>query len=219
MSMYALLPKVETNFISGDIPDIDYGSIVHIDLETSGLDPHKSELWVVNVGYSPIGDGTFQKAEICRVPEIKECPPNIKKLLENPSITKIMHNAPFDAVWLFVKWGIKTQTVRCTRILAKYTRRRGNSYAALAKIVTGYELPKGNITVSKWDLPFDRWSSEMKQYCAYDVAFGLKIYRYLEMHTPPDLLNRYLVLSSQWDLLVELLPKLVKHEDLRLIPY
>lgn len=219
MSMYDLLPPVDTQFVTGDIPDLDYGDVVHIDLETSGLDPNSCELWVVNLGFAPLADGTFTKAIICRVPDEKECPPNIRKLLEDKGITKIIHNAAFDATWIFVKWGVKTTPVKCTRVLAKFTRRRGNGYSALTKLTTGYEIPKGDISLSPWNKEFSEWSPVMKKYCAYDVVFGYKIYKYLEDLTPAELLLRYNALSDQWGLLVELLPKLLNHADLRCVTF
>lgn len=219
MSMYDLLPPIETQFVDGDIPDVDYGAAVHYDIETSGLDPNEDELWVVNVGFSPTEDGTFQKAVVCRVVGQKSCPKNLKKLLEDPNVIKYIHNAPFDATWTYVKWGVHISSILCTQVLARFTRRRHNSYAKLTKLVTGYELPKGEITMSDWSLPFSEWSPQMKKYCAYDVIFGCKIYKYLENYTPAELMERYQALSSQWKLLVELLPRLKKHEDLRFIPH
>lgn len=214
MSLYSTLPKIETEFIDGDIPERDYGKVVHFDIETSGLSPHKDELWVVNIGYDPLEDGTFQKSVICRVVGEDEAPPNIRKLLTDDTL-KIIHNAVFDATWVNVKWGVKVSNIFCTKVLARLSRRSGNSYAKLVKLVTGLDLPKGAITLSPWNLPFDEWTDDMKNYCAYDVAFGGKILRYFKDITPDKDLQRYEQIHEAWPDMLDVLEHM-DYRDLRL---
>ena len=215
MSIYTLLPKIETQFISKDIPDIDYGDTVHLDIETSGLDPVNDQLWVINIGYGPIEDGTFQKSVICRIPDEVTCPPNLEKLMTGKSL-KIIHNAIFDATWIYIKWGVKISNIRCTKILARLRRRSRNGYAALTKAVTGLELPKGAITLSPWNLPFDQWSADMKNYCAYDVCFGYKIYKYLDALITSKEREKYLTICQAFPPLLEAF-KIMSYRDVRLL--
>jgi ribonuclease D len=172
-NIYDLLPQVETQFIDGDIPpDIDFGEIVHVDIETSGLDPRKDDLYVVNIGYDPLPDGTFQKAIVLRVVDEISCPTNLRALLTS-DVKKIMHNAIFDASWIYTKWKLRTEPVFCTKVLARMTRKFGNSYGALVKVASELEIPKDkSLTMSPWYKEFKDWSPEMRKYCAYDVMKG-----------------------------------------------
>jgi ribonuclease D len=215
MSLYSTLPKIETEFVDGDIPERDYGKIIHLDIETSGLDPHNDELWVINIGYDPIEDGTFQKSVICRVPGEESAPKQLEKLITGDTF-KVIHNAAFDASWIKVKWGITVSNVLCTKVLARLSRRTGNSYAKLVKVVTGLDLPKGAITLSPWNLPFNEWSNDMKNYCSYDVAFGYKIYKYFKDIASDKDIGRYDKIHDSWPHILEALEHM-DYRDLRLL--
>lgn len=216
MSVYTDLPKIKTEYVSEDIPDIDYGNSIHLDIETSGLNPSDDELWVINIGYDPLEDGTYQKSIICRVPEEVSCPPVLRKLLLNSDIVKYVHNAIFDTAWIVVKWGIKAKNVRCTKIIAKLSGGRQNSYQKLVKLVTGLYLPKGAITLSPWNKPFKEWSQEMRNYCAYDVAFGYKIYKYFDDILSDKDRRKYDSISNSWDTVLELVSQ-IDYRSLRLL--
>tara|TARA_Y100000593_G_C4283476_1_gene324055 strand:- start:289 stop:933 length:645 start_codon:yes stop_codon:yes gene_type:complete len=213
MSLYTLLPKITTVFCEKDIPEPDLGKICHLDLETSSLSPEEGDILVVNIGFNPGEDGFFKDAIVCKVSS-ERCPSNLKRLLENESI-KIIHNACFDSLWIKKKWDINIHNIRCTKILAKFNRKSNNSYAKLVKTVTGLELPKGSISCSPWGLPFNEWSSDMKTYCSYDVAFGLQILNYLNSLCTEEIKDRYLKIMSSWtklqDVLLNVEPKDLRH--------
>lgn len=212
------LPKVEISFIEGDIPKgIDLGEDTHLDIETGGLDSDEHGLFVINIGYAPRADGTFGKALVCRVVDNKVCPPRMKKYLRDESVKKYIHNAMFDAPFIYKKWRVATLGVRCTKSLAKIVRKcAGNSYKRLTKKATDLDLLKGSTSVSEWSLPFSKWTSEMRNYCAYDVVFGFKIYKYLMHLATVEDKEVYERLSRIWPELVKLQDKL-KLGDLRLI--
>ena len=218
-NIYSLLPSVETLFIDGDIPslkDIDYGKIVHVDIETSGLDPKRDSLWVVNVGYAPLKDGTFTKAVVCRVADEVSCPTNLRQLLTG-NISKIVHNAIFDSAWLYTKWKVQTEPILCTKILARMTRKFGNSYGNLVKVASELEVPKSkSLTMSPWNEKFEDWSPQMKNYCSYDVVFGLKIFNYLKDITSKDQFERFSNICKSWMYVYKLLDYM-DYRDLRVI--
>lgn len=217
MSLYNKLPKIETSFIEGDIPKQDFGEVVHIDLETTGLSPVESDICVVNIGYDPIEDGTFTKALVLHCYGLTKSPPRLKSLLVNKKVLKVIHNAAFDATFINYNWGMDVTPVNCTKVLAKKLKCR-TSYKALVKMFCGYEIPKGSITVSKWETPFEEWSEDMKKYCAYDVAFGYKILQSLTKLSSKEDLSAVEKVNSCWPYLVKILPILDSHEDLKLVP-
>jgi len=212
------LPSVETSFINGDIPkDVELGVFTHLDIETGGLDSDTDGLWVVNIGYDPREDGTFQKALVLRVVDNSTCPPRLKKYLRDPEITKFIHNGMFDAPFIYKKWRVATLGVLCTKSLAQIVRKcTGNSYKRLTKKATSIDLLKGSTSVSEWSLPFSKWTSEMKSYCAYDVVFGFKNYKYLMNLATDEDKEVYKRLSLVWPDLVKLQDKL-KLGDLQLV--
>lgn len=153
-----------------DLPDgLTFGSSVAIDTETMGLNPHRDRLCLVQLS---AGDGTAHLVKI--VPEKLggtgyNCP-NLKKVLADPAVTKIMHFARFDVAILQHALGITVSPVVCTKIAARlvrtFTDRHG--LAALCRDMLGVELSKQQQT-SDWgakDL-----KPEQLAYAASDVLY------------------------------------------------
>lgn len=108
----------------GDLPDLSrYKGSVAIDTETMGLDPRRDRLCVVQMSN---GDGT---ADVVQIPKGHSDAPNLKKLLADPSVTKIFHYARFDIGILFHALGVMPQPIYCTKIASRlvrtYTDRHG----------------------------------------------------------------------------------------------
>jgi ribonuclease D len=108
----------------GDLPDLSrYKGSVAIDTETMGLDPRRDRLCVVQMSN---GDGT---ADVVQIPKGHTDAPNLKKLLGDPSVTKIFHFARFDIGVLFHALGVMPQPIYCTKIASRlvrtYTDRHG----------------------------------------------------------------------------------------------
>ncbi len=101
----------------GDLPDLSrYRGSVAIDTETMGLNPHRDRLCVVQLSN---GDGT---ADVVQIPSGHVDAPNLKKLLGDPTVTKIFHFARFDLAVLFHSFGVMPQPVYCTKIASRLTR-------------------------------------------------------------------------------------------------
>ena len=126
-------------FHRGDLPDLfRYRDIAAIDTETLGLNPHRDRLCVVQL--SP-GDGT---ADVVQIAKGATDAPNLKRLLADPSVTKLFHYARFDIAVLYHAFGVMAEPVYCTKIASRlvrtYTDRHG--LKDLVKELLGVELSK-----------------------------------------------------------------------------
>lgn len=114
-----------TNYTyKNDLPDdLNFGSVVAIDTETMGLNPHRDRLCVVQLSR---GDG---HAHIVQVDQGNTDAPNLCKMLADPKQIKLFHFARFDIAALENHYGVRTAPVYCTKIASKlvrtYTDRHG----------------------------------------------------------------------------------------------
>ncbi|MEP3845929.1 MAG: ribonuclease D [Paracoccaceae bacterium] len=107
-----------------DLPDdLDLGSVVAIDCETMGLNPHRDRLCVVQLSS---GDGN---AHIVQIKKGQTEAPNLTALLENPDVLKLFHYGRFDIAAMQNAFGVLTAPVYCTKIASRmirtYTDRHG----------------------------------------------------------------------------------------------
>jgi ribonuclease D len=151
-----------------DLPDgLSFGSSVAIDTETMGLDPRRDRLCLVQLS---AGDGTAHCVQI--VPERLggrgvDCP-NLKRLLADPAVLKILHFARFDVAALYNALGVVVAPVVCTKIASKlvrtYTDRHG--LKDLCRDLLGVDLSKQQQT-SDWGAA--ELTPEQLAYAASDV--------------------------------------------------
>jgi ribonuclease D len=87
-----------------------------VDCEMMGLNPRRDRLCLVQMCDSY---NHFSLVQI--LPGQKEAP-LLKKLLENPEITKVFHFARMDMLFLWYHLGIKVNPVYCTKIASKLAR-------------------------------------------------------------------------------------------------
>ena len=155
-----------TNFLHhGDLPDgLDLGKVVAIDSETMGLNPHRDRLCVVQLS---AGDGD---AHLVKFDGENYEAPNLKKLLEDPSVLKLFHFGRFDIAVMDKYLGVRCAPVYCTKIASKlvrtYTDRHG--LKDLVRELAGVNLDKQQQS-SDWgsaDL-----SDEQIAYAASDVLY------------------------------------------------
>ncbi|PIW30157.1 MAG: ribonuclease D [Rhodobacterales bacterium CG15_BIG_FIL_POST_REV_8_21_14_020_59_13] len=152
-----------THFHKGDLAaGVDFGAAVAIDTETLGLSLVRDALCVVQLS---AGDGDAHVVQLDR--SAYDCP-NLKALLSDPGITKILHFARFDVAMIQRDLGITLSPVFCTKIASKlcrtYTDRHG------LKDVTRELL---GIDLSKQQQSSDWGAAELSQaqldYAASDV--------------------------------------------------
>jgi ribonuclease D len=123
----------------GDLPaPVPAGSIVAIDTETLGLNPHRDRLCLVQLS---LGDGT---ADLVQIAPGQRKAPNLLKMLKEKSILKLFHFARFDLAVLQHAFGVQASPVYCTKIASRlvrtYTDRHG--LKDLCRDLIGVEISK-----------------------------------------------------------------------------
>ncbi|MUG04458.1 ribonuclease D [Bombella sp. ESL0378] len=164
----------------GDLPDgLDLGKIVAIDTETMGLNPHRDRLCLVQLSS---GDGQAHLVQF--IPEhlggrgYHHCP-NLKALLQDASVTKLMHFARFDVAVLQHYLGITLNAIICTKIAARlvYTFTDKHGLAYLSRELLGIEMSKQQQS-SDWGNP--HLTEEQLHYAASDVLYLHALWEKLE---------------------------------------
>ena len=167
MSVTQFMPNATIHLHQGDLPDgLDLGASVAVDTETMGLLPHRDRLCLVQLS---AGDGVAHLVQI--VPERlggSGDHPNLKRLLADPGVVKLMHFARFDVGMLQHALGVVVAPVRCTKIAARlvrtFTDRHG--LAQLCRELLGIDLSKQQQS-SDWGAV--TLSPEQLAYAASDV--------------------------------------------------
>lgn len=145
--------------LSAPIPP---GSVVAIDTETLGLNPHRDRLCVVQLS---LGDGT---ADVIQIAAGQKKAPNLVRMLKDKSILKLFHFGRFDIAVLRQAFGVETSPVYCTKIASRlvrtYTDRHG--LKDLCRELIGVEISKQQQT-SDWGT--ETLSDAQLAYAASDV--------------------------------------------------
>ncbi|HXL71755.1 MAG TPA: hypothetical protein VN935_11020 [Rhizomicrobium sp.] len=149
----------------GDLPNgLDLGKLVAIDTETLGLNPHRDRLCLAQLS---AGDG------VCHAVQFKAgqyAAPNLKRLLGDPSVTKLFHFARFDIAMFRRYLNQVCAPLYCTKIASKlvrtYTDRHG--LKDLVRELLNIDLSKEQQS-SDWGA--DELSEKQLAYAANDVAY------------------------------------------------
>ncbi|MGB8812418.1 MAG: ribonuclease H-like domain-containing protein [Paracoccaceae bacterium] len=162
------------HFHKNDLPDgLNLGSVVAIDTETMGLNPHRDRLCVVQLSS---GDGNAHLVQIARG---QKSAPNLERLLTDPAVVKLFHFGRFDVAALKNAFGVTTAPVWCTKIAAKlirtFTDRHGLKY--LLQELVGVDVSKQQQT-SDWGSA--TLTDAQKEYAASDVLYLHKLKAALE---------------------------------------
>jgi ribonuclease D len=148
----------------GDLPDgLDLGKLVAIDTETLGLNPFRDRLCLAQLS---AGDGVCHAVQFAAG---NYAAPNLKRLLADPSVTKLFHFARFDVAMFRRYLGVICAPVYCTKIASKlvrtYTDRHG--LKDLVRELLNIELSKEQQS-SDWGAP--QLTEKQLAYAAADVA-------------------------------------------------
>ncbi|MFQ6550950.1 ribonuclease D [Aestuariibius insulae] len=148
-----------------DLPSgLDLGSVVAIDCETMGLNPHRDRLCVVQLSG---GDGD---AHLVQIEQGQTEAPNLAALLANPDVLKLFHFGRFDIAAMLNAFGVLTAPVYCTKIASKlirtYTDRHGLKY--LLSELLGVDISKQQQS-SDWGAA--TLSEAQVAYAASDVLY------------------------------------------------
>ena len=170
----------------GDLPDgaLAGAASVAVDSETMGLMLGRDPLCVVQLS---AGDG---EAHVVRLNRPSYDAPNLKRLLTDPAVLKILHFGRFDIAMFLLHLQVLTQPVYCTKIASRlartYTDRHG--LKDLAKELLGLDLSK---TQQSSDWGASQLTPEQVAYAASDVT---------SLHALKDRLDHMLVREGRADL-------------------
>jgi ribonuclease D len=142
--------------------DMDFGSVVAVDTEALGLNPHRDRLCVVQLSS---GDG------VCHLVKFDGSSyeaPRLKRILNDKRVTKIFHFGRFDVAILSKYLGVDCSPLYCTKISSKLTRTYTDRHSLkdLCSALLGIELSKQEQT-SDWGA--DTLTESQKIYAATDV--------------------------------------------------
>ncbi len=147
----------------GDLPDnLNLGSVVAVDTETLGLNPHRDKLCLVQLS---TGDGN---AHLVQLDRTSYNAPNLQKLMADGQVLKLFHFARFDVAVLQHYLRILPSPVYCTKIASKLVRTYTDRHSLkdLCRELIGVELSKQQQS-SDWGA--DRLSDAQMEYAASDV--------------------------------------------------
>ena len=151
-----------------DLPaGLSFGTVVAVDTETMGLNSVRDRLCLVQLS---AGDGMAHLVQL--VPRSLggreyECP-NLRRLLSDRNVTKLMHFARFDVGMLQQRLSITVAPVRCTKIAARLVRTFTDRHGLrdLLRELLGVEISKQQQT-SDWGAV--ELTPEQLAYAASDV--------------------------------------------------
>lgn len=151
------------HYHKGDLPaGLELGSLIAIDTETQGLSMVRDQLCVVQISS---GDGD---AHIVQMDRSRYDCPNLKTLLADPGVEKILHFARFDVAMIRKYLGVTLAPVFCTKIASKlvrtYTDRHG--LKDVTRELVGADMNKQQQS-SDWGA--DTLSPAQLEYAASDV--------------------------------------------------
>ena len=161
-------PNATIHLHTGDLPEgVSFGRSVAVDTETMGLNWQRDRLCLVQLS---AGDGVAHLVQIIptSLGGTGAACPNLKRLMADTSVVKLMHFARFDVGILQKTLGVPVAPIQCTKIAAKlvrtFTERHG--LRDLCRELLGVEISKQQQT-SDWGAP--ELTPEQLAYAASDV--------------------------------------------------
>jgi ribonuclease D len=147
----------------GDLPeDIDFGTVVAVDTEAMGLNPHRDRLCVVQLS---AGNGDAHLIQFA--PGAYDAP-RLRRLIGDPCVTKLFHFARFDLAMIYHYLGVMALPVYCTKIASRLARTFTDRHSLrdLCKDLLNIDLSKQQQS-SDWGAP--NLTDEQLRYAASDV--------------------------------------------------
>jgi ribonuclease D len=179
MSITQFMPNGTIHLYRNDLPEgLTLGPVVAVDTETMGLNPHRDRLCLVQMSG---GDGHAHMVQL--IPTARggqgfDCP-NLKRLMSDPAVVKLMHFGRFDVAMLQHYLGITVSPVKCTKIAAKLIRTFTDKHGLkdLCKELLGVDLSKQQQS-SDWGAM--ELTPEQLAYAASDVLYLHALWARLE---------------------------------------
>jgi ribonuclease D len=165
---------VPVRVLSGDIPDslADAFAVsrrIAWDIETTGLDWRRERIGTCQLFAEAVG------AVVVSVGEGR--PPALARLIEDSTVEKVFHHAPFDLRFMVSAWQVLPAAIRDTKVASKILDPAApNETHSLQQLVgryLGVRLPKGAVRVSDWSA--SELTDEQVLYAAGDVMHLLRL--------------------------------------------
>lgn len=165
--------RVPVHVLSGDLSEglaallRDAGRVA-VDTETTGLDWRTESLRLCQL-FTPAAGPVLVR--------IEGPAPQLRSLLEDRSVEKVFHFAPFDLRFLEAGLGARTTSVVCTKAASKLldpeSPSQAHSLGALLLRHFGVQLDKGAVRTSDWGTA--ELSAAQTEYAAGDVVDLLRL--------------------------------------------
>jgi ribonuclease D len=166
-----LVMKGKSDLTIEELIGLNNSKYIAIDTETTGLSALKDKLCTIQIYNGYLGYLFNFDSSVNYV--------NLKKILCNPNIVKVFHNAIFDVNFLVSNLDIKVDNIVCTKISSKIINglESDNSLKGLIKKYLKIDINK-NQQLSDWgkiDL-----SKEQIEYAMNDVKYLYNLWLCLE---------------------------------------
>ncbi len=148
----------------GDLPSgISFSKAVAIDTETMGLSVARDRLCVVQLS---AGDGDSHVVQVSAPYDA----PNLKAIFADPGLIKIFHFARFDLAMILKHFGVRCESVYCTRTVSRLCRTNTDRHGLkdLCRDYLGIEISKQQQT-SDWAA--ETLKQQQIDYAAADVLY------------------------------------------------
>ena len=145
---------------------------IAVDTELHGLRLGRDQVLLVQVG-DHLGN-----VALVRTAGRSDCPPRLRRLLEDPRVLKLFHFAMSDLAFLRQSLGVRVAPFFCTRTASRLVRTYTQSHGLkdLVREFLGIELDK---QAQQTDWSREDLTPEQLKYAAHDVLHLVAIYRRL----------------------------------------
>lgn len=164
-------PRNENALVWSILSEIDFTKLVCVDIETEGLDRHRHEINLFQLGYFHKKNGELRREYLIW----QELADSVQKALLR-ALTKaklLTHNGKFDFLFLYVKTGIALPLWNDTLVMAHVTGHEELSLKILVKQYFGieYDIDKETKT--------GKITPKLIKYGLHDIEFTMKLYQVL----------------------------------------
>lgn len=171
MTYSMIEPRNENAVVWSILSEIDFTKLVCVDIETEGLDRHRHEINLFQLGYFHKNTGELRREYLIW----QELADSVQKaLLRALMKAKLLtHNGKFDFLFLYVKTGIALPLWNDTLVMAHVTGHDELSLKVLVKQYFGieYDIDKETKT--------GKITPKLIKYGLHDIEFTMKLYQVL----------------------------------------
>jgi len=165
--------NIDIRLHKNDLPDdLNLGNLIAVDGEFMGLNVNRDPLCLIQISTGN------SDAHIVQFNRKNYDAPNLKKLLENDSVTKIFHFGRADLAHIKFYLNAQTKNILDTKIASKLARSYSDNHS-LKTLIKEFI----NVDISKQfqssDFGGELTPAQLK-YCANDVIYLHKIHKELE---------------------------------------